>query len=165
MTLSRVNLLGLLVVTCFSSGFVFAFQKILVPSFCMKKCCFWFVFAFSPSFLHLFLCGKGYKLGCAFSFSLCNEGHDDINVVFKLFTSSWNFMVNVKVVEDSSSTCTFHSFFSITRRWLSIDSSQLLWSLNKLLSSWSSFLFIPTFTGLQVNVYPWFGVNNSTIWI
>ncbi len=57
-----------------------------------------------------------HKLGCAFSFSLCNEGHDDINVVFKLLTSSWNFMVNVKDVEDSSSTCTFHSFFSITRR-------------------------------------------------
>lgn len=100
----------------------------------MKRNCFWFVFTFSsPSFLHLFLCGKGYKLGCAFSFSLCNEAHDDINVVFKLLTSSWNFMVNVKDVEDSSSTCTFHSFFSITRRWLSIDSSQLLWSLNKLL--------------------------------
>jgi hypothetical protein len=94
--------------------------------------CFWFVFTFSPSFLHLFLSGKGFKLGCAFSFSLCNEGHDDINVVFKLLTS-WNFMVNVKDVEDSSSTWTFYSFFSITRRRLSIDSSQLLWSLNNLL--------------------------------
>lgn len=128
----------LVVITCwFSSGFVFAFQKILLPNFLHEKIlfsfCFWFVFTFSPSFLDLFLCGNGYKLRCAFSFSLCNEGHDDTNVVFKLLTSSWNFMVNVKDVEDSSSTCTFHSFFSITRRRLSIDSSQLLWSLNKLL--------------------------------
>jgi hypothetical protein len=135
MTLSRVNLLGLLVVTCwFFLWFCFCFSKNFGSKFLhAKKNCFQFVFTFSPSFLHLFLCGKGYKLGCAFSFSLCNEGHDDINVVFNLLTSSWNFMVNVKDVEDSSSTCTFHSFFSITRRWLSIDSSQLLWSLNKLL--------------------------------
>lgn len=111
------------------------FKKIWFQTFAWKNIVFilfFICFHFFSLVSSPFLAWKRVQT-CAFSFSLCNEGHDDINVVFKLLTSSWNFMVNVKDVEDSLLTCTFHSFFSITRRRLSIDSSQLLWSLNRLL--------------------------------